>query len=171
MKKILIYLLLLCSINLFANKFYHEDFLAKDIKWQEQGLKTEKKIMSIDGEAPSLVLEINGIKPNVGNIRVVLWKNKEDFTKEDAMPFRYIYFKASKSSEKIAFFHLNQGDKLSIFIHQDENSNGKLDSNFFGVPKEPYQFGNNSRRLFSKPSFEDTLVTIGSKITNHVLHF
>jgi uncharacterized protein (DUF2141 family) len=42
---------------------------------------------------------------------------------------------------------------LSAF--HDQNSNGKLDTNFVGMPIEDYGASNNARNLFGPPSFED----------------
>jgi len=37
-------------------------------------------------------------------------------------------------------------------IH-DENMNGKLDTNWLGIPKEGYGFSNNARGVAGAPSF------------------
>jgi uncharacterized protein (DUF2141 family) len=44
----------------------------------------------------------------------------------------------------------------AISIFQDENRNGELDSNFIGIPKEPYGFSNNLKKM-RPPSFEEAL--------------
>jgi uncharacterized protein (DUF2141 family) len=40
-------------------------------------------------------------------------------------------------------------------VYQDENDNGKLDSGFMGIPKEPYGFSGKSHGFFGPPHFED----------------
>ncbi|MCP5180748.1 MAG: DUF2141 domain-containing protein [Pseudomonadales bacterium] len=40
-------------------------------------------------------------------------------------------------------------------IMQDLNGNGELDSNFVGMPKEPWGMSNNARGNFGPPTFED----------------
>lgn len=37
----------------------------------------------------------------------------------------------------------------------DENRNGKIDSNFFGIPKEGVGASNNPKMKFCSPLFED----------------
>ena len=44
--------------------------------------------------------------------------------------------------------------------YQDVNSNDKTDSNFLGIPTEPYGFSLNARPFLSKPSFNDTRFTL-----------
>jgi uncharacterized protein (DUF2141 family) len=43
----------------------------------------------------------------------------------------------------------------AVLSYQDENSNGKLDRNVLGIPKEPYAFSRDARGRFGPPSFED----------------
>ena len=43
----------------------------------------------------------------------------------------------------------------AIAIYHDENNNGKLDSNFIGIPKEGTGASNNAKGKFGPPKFED----------------
>lgn len=43
----------------------------------------------------------------------------------------------------------------AIKIFHDVNGNGKLDTNFLGIPTEPYGFSNNAMGAFGPPSFEE----------------
>jgi uncharacterized protein (DUF2141 family) len=46
---------------------------------------------------------------------------------------------------------------LSAF--HDQNENGKLDTNFLGMPIEDYCASNNARGVFGPPSFDDAKFT------------
>lgn len=41
----------------------------------------------------------------------------------------------------------------AIEVYQDLNSNGKMDLNLLGLPKEPYGFSRDARPLLSRPNF------------------
>jgi len=43
--------------------------------------------------------------------------------------------------------------RYALVTFHDENSNGKFDRNWFGLPKEGYAFSNNVRPVLSPPSF------------------
>lgn len=43
----------------------------------------------------------------------------------------------------------------------DENGNGKLDSNWLGIPSEPVGASNDARGQFGPPSFEDAAFELG----------
>ncbi len=45
----------------------------------------------------------------------------------------------------------------AVRLFHDENSNGTLDTNFFGIPTEGYGFSNNPRSRYGEPSFRDRL--------------
>jgi len=41
-----------------------------------------------------------------------------------------------------------------------ENSNGRLDKTFWGVPTEPYGFSNGARGVLGSPKFDDATITL-----------
>lgn len=60
--------------------------------------------------------------------------------------------------------------EYSAVVYHDMNTNGKLDTNFFGKPKEPYGFSNNARNSFGIPSFEESRFVVGSGVTQLTIH-
>ncbi len=45
--------------------------------------------------------------------------------------------------------------------YADENDNGKIDRNFFGIPTEGLGFSNDAKMRFGPPSFADAAFTLG----------
>jgi len=54
---------------------------------------------------------------------------------------------------------LPPGD-YAVVVTQDVNDNGKLDTNFIGLPTEPYAFSNNVHPTLRPPHFEECKVAI-----------
>jgi uncharacterized protein (DUF2141 family) len=50
--------------------------------------------------------------------------------------------------------------RYGVVVIHDENSNMKLDRNFFGIPKEGFGFANNPRVVLSAPSFQAGSVAV-----------
>lgn len=98
----------------------------------------------------TLRVTITNIKETVGNVRVGLFDNAEKFLKE-ARDGKIV--KASAHEITVAFDNLESGDYAVSVIH-DKNENGELDSNFIGIPNEPYGFSNNAMGSFGPPSFD-----------------
>ena len=63
----------------------------------------------------------------------------------------------SQISGKDASFEFSdiKPGKYAIAVIHDENYNGKLDKNFFGIPKEGYGFSSGAEVTMSAPSFSD----------------
>lgn len=101
-----------------------------------------------------LTVEVSNIKEMKGNVNVGLFTNENDFLKKSA--FGKIV-KADKNKVIVTFENLPAGSYAVSVIH-DENENGELDSNFMGIPKEGFGFGNDAMGMFGPPSFDKTLI-------------
>lgn len=64
---------------------------------------------------------------------------------------------------KITIKNLKSGYYSYSYFH-DENSNGELDTNLVGIPKEPYGFSNGEKGKFGPPDFEDCKIKIDNDI-------
>jgi uncharacterized protein (DUF2141 family) len=103
-----------------------------------------------------LQVTVKNIKETTGTIRVGLFNNENDFLKK-AVEGKVV--KATANEVTIVFTNLKEGDYAVSVIH-DKNENGELDSNFMGIPNEPYGFSNNAMGTFGPPSFEKAKVSV-----------
>lgn len=97
-----------------------------------------------------LEVTVKNIKEITGTVRIGLFTNEKDFLKT-AQEGKII--KATAEEVTVVFENLTPGDYAISAIH-DKNENGELDSNFMGIPNEPYGFSNNVMGTFGPPSFE-----------------
>jgi uncharacterized protein (DUF2141 family) len=104
----------------------------------------------------SLEIHVNNIKSNKGSIQFGLFTTEADFLKN---PIEKKVIKSTGKDVIVVFENLQPGDYALSVIH-DENENGKLDSNAFGIPKEGFAFGNNALGSFGPPPFEKAKITI-----------
>ena len=70
--------------------------------------------------------------------------------------FREAIVKVQTMGELHATLRLPFG-KYAITIFHDVNDNEELDTNFIGIPKEPYGFSNNPKSSFGPPGFDDAV--------------
>jgi uncharacterized protein (DUF2141 family) len=54
--------------------------------------------------------------------------------------------------------------KYAASAFHDVNGNEKLDTNFVGMPVEPYGFSRDARGTFGPPSFEDAMIKIDDTV-------
>ena len=52
--------------------------------------------------------------------------------------------------------------RYSVAVFLDEDADGKFDSNFLGIPKEPFGFSNDVMGALGKPSFEKASFEVGA---------
>ena len=102
--------------------------------------------------------EINIVIPNLnkvkGKIQIGLYNTKENFPKI-GKEYKTFSIKVEAATFKYTIKNLPLGE-YAIALYHDENSDGVCNSNFFGVPTEPYGFSNNIKPFLSAPSFNET---------------
>ncbi len=64
-------------------------------------------------------------------------------------------------SDEVGLFipDLEAGNYALKFFH-DENNNGTMDKNIFGIPKEAFGFSNDAKLNFGPPDLEDMLFRV-----------
>lgn len=111
--------------------------------------------MSVSAQNQSLEIVVKNIKNDKGSILVGLSNVEKNFLKEN---FRGEKVKANGSEVTIIFKDLPVGDYAISVVH-DEDENGEMDSNLFGIPKEGFGFGNDAMGMFGPPSFEKAKIS------------
>ena len=104
-----------------------------------------------DTETYSLTVNISGLKSNKGTLIVGIYTNESDFLKNQ---FKSDVIKIKNNEAFVIFKNLTAGEYAVSFIH-DENNNKKMDTNFFGIPKEKYGCSNNARGFMGPPKYVD----------------
>jgi len=107
----------------------------------------------------SLEIHVDNIKSKKGSIQFGLFNSEADFLKN---PIEKRVIKSTGTGITVVFENLQPGDYALSVIH-DENENGELDSNAFGIPKEGFAFGNNALGSFGPPSFEKATIKVGDQ--------
>ena len=82
----------------------------------------------------SLTVSIKNISSDKGTLRVGIFNSQNDFMKKQL----YGQIIKSKSGNVTVVFENIPAGAYAISIIHDENENGELDSNFFGIPKEGF---------------------------------
>ncbi|MDN4165351.1 DUF2141 domain-containing protein [Cytophagales bacterium LB-30] len=107
----------------------------------------------------SLTVTITDIPSSKGVIRVAVFNQADGFPDENKKAYRILSFPAQKGSLSFTLDSLTLGETIAISLLQDENKNGKLDTNMLGVPQEPYGTSNNPSP-WRKPSFYEAKLTV-----------
>lgn len=100
----------------------------------------------------TLHVEITNVKTAKGKLMIALYKPDDKFG--EGRPEISEIIEVKSVGNKKTSFALEPG-KYALALYHDLNSNGELDKNFVGIPKEPYGFSKDFRPKFSAPSFQD----------------
>jgi uncharacterized protein (DUF2141 family) len=103
------------------------------------------------GKAYELKVEVEEIKSNRGSIKLALFPEESDFPGDynSAQESAVVLIENLKAEH--TFKNIDKGN-YAVAVFHDLNQNEDLDTNFAGIPLEPFGLSNNPR-LFGKPTF------------------
>ncbi len=104
---------------------------------------------------PGIHINILNIKNSTGTIACALFESPAGFPREylrHATSMMAIEIRDTQA--RCDFVGIPPGTYALVVIH-DENRNGKLDTNWMGVPTEGYGFSSGAKATLSAPSFSD----------------
>lgn len=105
--------------------------------------------------AAGLRVVFTNIKHAQGQIYVAVYDNAADYMDSNKAKSKRILPVSAKGTLECAFPELGPGT-YAISCFHDVNGNGQLDTNFLGIPSEPYGASNNARPKFRAPNWEET---------------
>lgn len=106
--------------------------------------------------AADLTLHVDKVQAGTGTVMVSLYDSADTYFKR---PARVAQVPASPGATTVVIPGLAPGD-YAITVYHDVNGNGQLERNPFGIPTEPFGFGNDAQGEMGPPSFDATKVTV-----------
>lgn len=115
----------------------------------------------------SVAIDFEGVRISSGSLFIAIFDNENDWLKR---PVRSYIMEIDKLDCSWTVDDLPNG-AYGLAVFHDVNSNGKNDTNFLGIPKEPWGVSNDVRRRLGPPRWSqaqflvrsDTTFTIGLK--------
>jgi len=118
------------------------------------------------GQTANLTLIVTNIEEVKGNMSIAIFNNSEGFPDGDTYFIGKIIPVKSKKFEYV-FNNIPIG-KYAIAIYQDINKNGKLDTNWFGIPREPYGFSYIEKGKTGSAEFDEATIEIKDNIVINI---
>ncbi len=103
---------------------------------------------------PELQVEFTNLNAAKGNLYIALYDQADAFMQTDRVRSQKIVPVTQKGTLKISLGNFPPG-KYALSCFHDLNGNGKLDTNWMGIPSEPYGFSNNARPQFRAPKWAE----------------
>ena len=108
----------------------------------------------------ALTIRLTGVLSSEGNMSIGLYTSEKNFLKPDKT-YKGVFIKSIEGTTQALFENL-PSDTYAIAVFHDKNANTELDTNFFGIPKEPFGFSIGKLKTFGPPSFKECSFVVAS---------
>jgi uncharacterized protein (DUF2141 family) len=102
----------------------------------------------------TLHLKITQLRNDKGRVNISLYCSKEGYPSQSEKAYRKVEAAIKEGTCEVIFDNLPPGEYAVSLMH-DENRNGKMDTNFFGIPKEGYGASNDAKAILGPPKYEE----------------
>lgn len=109
--------------------------------------------------AADVTINIKGLKSSKGQVIVGYWAQGDGFPDKMDKATVKLVAPIVGNAATVVFKNINPGVCAFNLIH-DENGNGKMDTNFVGIPKEGFGCTNDPRPKMRAPKFDEAKVTV-----------
>lgn len=113
-------------------------------------------------ETGSIEVLINGFRNSNGKAVLCLFSKAKGFPEKYNLAEMFLFAKIKEDKSKVILKDIAYGS-YAVSLFHDENDNNKLDTNFWGVPKEGVGVSNNAKGSFGPPKYQDALFEFNSK--------
>jgi uncharacterized protein (DUF2141 family) len=102
---------------------------------------------------PGIHVKILNIKNSTGAVACALFEAPEGFPDEYLKFATNIMVIRVRDKQALCYFESIPPGTYALGVIHDENLNGKLDTNWLGIPTEGYGFSKDAKALLGPPSF------------------
>ena len=114
---------------------------------------TSHPTFAAESSCPGIHVKILNIRNSTGTVDCALFDSPDGFPENALRSAKYVMvLKIQEAQATCDFENISSGTYALAVIH-DQNMNGKLDTNIFGIPTEGYGFSNGAKALLHAPSF------------------
>lgn len=110
-------------------------------------------------ETATVKLTVSNIQSQVGKLYISVYDSKDTFLGDAKVYEQAVGLENLHDGNVEVELSLPYG-ALAISVHHDSNANGKMDSNFIGIPKEPVGLSNGHVPKFGPPKFSKAVIEI-----------
>ena len=97
-------------------------------------------------------VDIAGLRNDKGQVVCALYSSADGFPKDGKKAVARVDSRISNNRAACEFSDIAQGT-YAVSVFHDEDSNGKLDTNFMGIPREGVGASNGAKGHFGPPKF------------------
>ena len=127
-------------------------------------------LMAAVASAQTVEVDVHGVTGG-GQIGCALFVSEAGFPDDDEKAHDAVLVQASTARNGVVTCRFDDvaASTIAVTVMHDRNGNGELDTNLFGIPREPYGFSNDAElRTFGPPRFSDARVPRSPRVHIHL---
>jgi len=109
----------------------------------------------------NITVRMTGFHSDKGDVKITLFKSADGFPEEKDKAYKISSVQIENGKSQHTFTDVPYGE-YGIAVHHDENSNGEMDKNFLGFPKEGFGTSNN-KKSFGHPKYENAQFVMNAR--------
>ena len=111
----------------------------------------------------TLTVVISDVRSDVGALNIGIYDNKNDWLGSTTVQKRSLTVLENNVDGVVTTSFEVEPGEYAISVHHDDNDNGKMDTNFIGIPKEPTGLSNGAVPKFGPPKYKDAAFLVGNE--------
>jgi uncharacterized protein (DUF2141 family) len=124
---------------------------------------------AVPAAGAKLTVSIAAIRSDRGSIYCELFTSSNGYPKDSSKAFQLAKAAIDHRAATCVFAGLPPGT-YAVAAYHDENGNGKLDTNFLGIPSEGVGASNDAKGTMGPPSFEKAKFAVGAADLGVTIH-
>jgi uncharacterized protein (DUF2141 family) len=111
-------------------------------------------------DGPNLRIVATNIQSDEGKLHVRVYDKKDDWLSDRYRTQKSVAVAGNRTGDRVTVELLLPAGEYALSVFQDVDDDGRLKSNFMGIPREPAGLSNNVRPRFGPPKYQDATFTV-----------
>ena len=109
----------------------------------------------------TLIVRVTGLTSEKAHLRIAVFNSERSWLDDASAAYRTVLEGGGREREW-RIQNVPYGD-YAVAAFEDQNRDGKLNRDLFGIPKEPYGFSNGVRGSFGPPGWKDAKFVVSGE--------
>ena len=110
-----------------------------------------------------LMVEISGLKDASGNVYIAVYDSDSTWLSDEMVLNQKVVIADALDGDLVRTELLLPLGDYALSVFYDQDGDGKLKTNFIGMPKEPIALSNNAVAKFGPPEYDDAVFSLGAQ--------
>ncbi|MDE0931056.1 MAG: DUF2141 domain-containing protein [Halioglobus sp.] len=116
-----------------------------------------------EGLTGILMVEISGLKDASGNVYIAVYDSDSTWLSDEMVLNQKVVIADALDGDLVRTELLLPLGDYALSVFYDQDGDGKLKTNFIGMPKEPIALSNNAVAKFGPPEYDDAVFSLGAQ--------